>query len=406
MRTTASPDKETLRILRHLAKKGVSLERRGDNAWRFAGSAQPLAGCSGETVAALVQRGVVAARADAQLALSDTGAALLRRLLAGGGEDFAAQHQERAAAVVTDGDGARGVTLNRAESPLAWLRSRRDRDGRPFIDAVAFTAGERLRADYSRGQIMPRVTANWMAAVADGRRGGAGGMAELTEAAIAARRRVERALEAVGPDLAGLLVDFCCFLKGLEEIERERRWPHSPATTDWLRLRTAPHARDRSASGERRTSGRLSDKRLAGGEGGRLRPHAIDQRAQAVCPLRRQMLAELETAEGSLGVGGGNLRRRLVVEEHDRDGDQAAHDDRIAVTDKTEHGLAVPHLGARPQPHLAGAAAHLVGVGAMGVRQRLQMPAELDDVAVALFPVAEEVEVGRDLVEGRHGGLI
>lgn len=190
----------------------------------------------------LVRRGLARHHGE-RLQLTDTGAHFLRRALADA-DGFAAQHQDRVEAVIDDDLlGKRSVIVNQDESPLSRLRRQKGRDGRPLIDATEFAAGERLRVDYTRGQLMPRVTANWGAAVALSRRdGGAGGMADLTLAAIGARRRVEDALAAVGPDLAGVLVDFCCFLKGIEEIERERAWPVRSAKLV-LRLALAALAR-------------------------------------------------------------------------------------------------------------------------------------------------------------------
>ena len=142
--------------------------------------------------------------------------------------------------VVDTGNGLETVAIDLDESPLAQLFRRRDRNGEPFLSAAEFRAGERLRADYTRGQIMPRLSANWEASVSSGRR--AGGIADLTEAALAARLRVERAIAAIGPELSGVLIDVCCFLKGMEVLEFERGWPARSAK---IMLKAALGALDR-----------------------------------------------------------------------------------------------------------------------------------------------------------------
>lgn len=114
--------------------------------------------------------------------------------------------------------------FNEAESPLFWLARRKDRDGRPFILPGQLLAGERLRADFTRAGLTPRMTANWTAPVERARRGGNDGMV-FADAVLAAKVRLARTLDAVGPEFAGLLLDTCCFLKGLETVERERGWP-------------------------------------------------------------------------------------------------------------------------------------------------------------------------------------
>jgi len=140
-----------------------------------------------------------------------------------------------------DGE-TRLVAFNCAESPLGQLYRRKGANGKPFLAAEEFAAGERLRADFTRGNLMPRTGANWEVSVAGRNRTAANGAAELTDAALAARLRVEKALDAVGPELSGVLIDICCFLKGLETVERERRWPARSAK---LLLKAALGALDR-----------------------------------------------------------------------------------------------------------------------------------------------------------------
>jgi hypothetical protein len=121
--------------------------------------------------------------------------------------------------------------VNLAESPLAWLRSRRDGDGNPLISEVQFDAGERLRADFWFAQMVPSVTSRWdfTGAGSGVRRASPGAGVELADNVMAAAERVRRALAAVGPELDGVLIDVCCHLKGLEDVERRAGWPQRSA---------------------------------------------------------------------------------------------------------------------------------------------------------------------------------
>ena len=186
-----------------------------------------LAAVDPESIAFLLSADLVALdRSGAPRATSAGRAFLARRQASRSGtavDPFLAQHADPASAVVQRPEGPVAVHLDHAESPLAWLARRKGRDGEPLIRGHQLAAGERLRAEFTRGQMTPRITSNWSAAGASGARGSAG--ATPTDTVVAARQRVRHALEAVGPEFAGLLLDVCCFLKRLEDVERERRWP-------------------------------------------------------------------------------------------------------------------------------------------------------------------------------------
>lgn len=108
----------------------------------------------------------------------------------------------------------RSVTVNLAESPLGWLRSR------GLIDARQFEAGERLRADYEMAALGPRVTMQWAARVD----GGATGL-DPTLAQIAAKRRFDAAMDGVGRGLRDVLWRVVCACEGLPVAEKALGWP-------------------------------------------------------------------------------------------------------------------------------------------------------------------------------------
>ncbi|WP_424363472.1 DUF6456 domain-containing protein [Methylocystis parvus] len=175
--------------------------------------------------AALSQGLVAREGASRRLQIAEAGRAYLRRAASGGEpalDPFRAQHgafEKRAPE-----KGARPALINEAESPLAWLARRKGPDGKPFLAPAQIEAGERFRRDVEQAQILQRVTANWEASIAASRRGSDAGVG-VTEIAMDARKRLARAYDAVGPDLAGLLTDVCGYLKGLEVVESERGWP-------------------------------------------------------------------------------------------------------------------------------------------------------------------------------------
>jgi hypothetical protein len=113
----------------------------------------------------------------------------------------------------------RSVTVNVTESPLGWLFAR------GLVSQRQFDAGERLRADWERAQLAPRVTMAWDAApVARGRGGSALG-ADLCAAQIDARKRFDGAVAAAGPGLADILWRIVCAGEGMREAESALGWP-------------------------------------------------------------------------------------------------------------------------------------------------------------------------------------
>lgn len=201
-------------VLRRLERAGVRLVRR-ERGWLVEGCGskrgRPAKPLDPRLVEGLVAEGLIARTEEGACDITPAGRIWLVDARPHGG---------------TRRDGGGMPSLNPAESPLAWLRSRKGRTGTEFSEEE-FDAGERLRRDFTVSRLESRLTASWDAAVnpSHGRMAPPPESSLLSERALAAKQRYFRALDAVGPELASVLIEVCCLASGLEAAERRLGWP-------------------------------------------------------------------------------------------------------------------------------------------------------------------------------------
>ncbi len=240
--TPKALEREARRLLPILARKGAharvgsktaAARRRRDVCIVLRpDQKKPSAVCDGHVLENFHRQDWVQKDLAGDWRISTTGLAKLARL--NGGEDgYRSQHQVINEEMVAMPDGSRRpVRINEGESPLGWLRRRKGPDGRPFLTDDMVAAGDRLRTDFTLARMTPGITTDWTRIQTHGpgaRSARRNGILDLSDGALAARQRFTCAVNAIGPEMANIVVDVCCFLTGLGEAEKSRAWPQRSA---------------------------------------------------------------------------------------------------------------------------------------------------------------------------------
>lgn len=113
----------------------------------------------------------------------------------------------------------RTVTINLAESPLAWLHVRGHITDRQML------AGEKLRGEYERAALGPQITMRWEHAPNTKRRRAAPAPMQQSERMLHAKDRFDEALRALGRDLSDIAWRVICAGEGVPFAERAMGWP-------------------------------------------------------------------------------------------------------------------------------------------------------------------------------------
>ncbi|MFZ1726932.1 MAG: DUF6456 domain-containing protein [Albidovulum sp.] len=237
----ATVNREARRILRRLCEIGavLAVSSEMEKAAVLKGTIR-IAVVDRRIAQAFALKDWIAVKTQGRVAtyeITSAGRAALKRMLSDDQGDrapgfsetqspFGDQHRVWGERAVSDnGAGTpRRMRFNLAESPLAVLARRKEKDGKPFLNPDLVIAGERLREDFELAQMGPRVAQNWDRFLTAGDRGNFSGGAGAGEGPSRARNRVAAALRDLGPGLGDMVLRCCCFLEGLEVAEKRMGW--------------------------------------------------------------------------------------------------------------------------------------------------------------------------------------
>lgn len=112
--------------------------------------------------------------------------------------------------------------VNLAESPLTLLARRKDKEGKPFLSDALVGAGEQLREDFELSRIGPQITQNWDKFLTG--RLSPTNSSDFGSGAGGAAKRFRAAMDFLGPGLSEVALRCCCFLEGMETMEKRLGW--------------------------------------------------------------------------------------------------------------------------------------------------------------------------------------
>lgn len=118
-----------------------------------------------------------------------------------------------------NGKPTRSVTVNLAESPLAWLGARK------LVSERQLAAGEMLRQDYERAALPQRTTMQWDAPPNAKTARSSQSHGATTLAQIDAKARFDGAIAAAGTGLADILWRVVCAGEAVPTAEKALGWP-------------------------------------------------------------------------------------------------------------------------------------------------------------------------------------